>query len=99
MSFSCERIDGVEYYYAMDQDAAQAGGWSAHDVDADGNARDYATYSGQDNGAGDSRGRWINFERRAGMIAPPALLLRGRHGGLLDGCIDGAIVDGAHLRA
>ena len=33
------------------------------------------------------------------MIAPPSLLLRGRYGGLLDGCIDGAIVDGTHLRA
>src|SRR5688500_16991551 len=99
MTFSCEPITGVEYYYAMDRDAAQAAGFSPHEIDAEGNLRDYVNYLGTDNGAGDDRGTWLNFHH-GGSPVPGLLLLRpGAHAGLLDVCVHGAPANGVHLRA
>ena len=67
--FNCSRIKGVEYYYKMSADAAQAKGLSPHEVDSEGNQRDYVDYLA-DNGAGEEPGRWLVM-RQAGTSPLP----------------------------
>lgn len=61
--FNCNRIKGVEYYYKMGADAAQAQGLSPHEVDSEGERRDYVDYLA-DNGAGEEPGRWLVLRAR-----------------------------------
>lgn len=60
--FNCTKIKGVEYYYKMSADAAQAMGLNPHEVDSEGERRDYVDYLA-DNGAGEQPGRWLVMRR------------------------------------
>lgn len=67
--FNCTKIKGVEYYYTIGRDAAQAQGVSPHEIDNEGNRRDYVDYL-SDNGAGEQPGKWLVLKSGTTPLSP-----------------------------